>query len=921
MKKWKLITLICSAILLVGVTVLLIVIFTDKNEDNYKYPSVQPTISNPTDVYLELGTKKITYKEMYDLGLVSYGLTALIDLTDDLLLDVTVTNDEIQEHRKNLYAAYNEIEPDEVDFEDVEQTKVFVEQMNYQGYMTEAEITNAIKLDLKRNKKAKEMLEADIQVFQPLKDDKGNITQELYFTNSQITNAILNTCPDKSEIIYLTFRSESEAYKLMDEYDIDRNNLANGWVHKSSGKAFTKEEVLDTFVKMYNRLNETDIVDNKYPVYTQEELSKISSALSNGIFSSLENLDTSDKIKACMTTAPKSYATGYYYLALKKSTTVSITLEQFIEQFKAKNLSECAKKVYNNLVDSAFTSSIINTYLYKNRLDNGIKIYDEGLDVKYINSSASALKGYLDMYQGTTEESSAYLASINCGGTPKYITADELMTEILKRYGTLLATEFINRYMIFSQSFSTVYDFISGTKYEKYSQLEQSEILSYKTALEDGSLESYGYSKNYGWENFIVDYFGVQNEAELIMIGEAYSLALENYSLNSFTISNSYTDEMYQKFHQAYELTRKDAGNISIEEFEAYLESLPKGKYENTLVYQMINRLNKYFDVKAGTLKFYVDKNSDTGFDDLTEDTKKLGITLMEAIYYIASTEVTEITDPETDAEVLASNILSDLKNKEFDPITLITGSTLSERIAKLVLIYNNCSISNKTFAVYKQAGIRLAIDQESSYTDETTNEELSVLLKDAWNMILKHEMVIDGEEVIFPFTDYPNTAVNAKAAVGISTQNPYRIEEYYSTENSVSIVFMTAATNSTWYTFHDTSVTMFPITNKDGKIVVDTAKLQDYVNYYVLSNRDELLLSQAESSKLNGIEKPSTYQNNYISNVVADVVNYFTDDDYISDLMYSYRKTSIDNGSIKFISNENKTIYLKMLEIIFKED
>ncbi len=921
MKKWKLITLICSAILLVGVAVLLIVIFTDKNEDSYKYPTVQPTISNPTDVYLELGTKKITYKEMYDLGLVSYGLTALIDLTDNLLLDVVVTDEEIEEHRKNLYAAYNDIKPEEVDFENEEQTKVFVEQMNYQGYMTEAEMTNAIKLDLKRNKKAKEMLEADIEIFQPVKDDKGNITQELYFTKSQITNAILSTCPDESEIIYLTFRSESEAYKLMEEYDIDRSNLANGWIHKSTQKAFTKEEILDTFVKMYNQLNETDIVDNKYPVYTQEELSKISSALSNGIFVSLDNLDTSDKVKSCMTTAPKSYATGYYYLAVKKSTTVSLTAEQFIEQYKAKKLTECAKKVYNELVDSAFTSSIINTYLYKNRLDNGIKIYDEGLDVKYINSSASALKGYVNMYLGTTEESSTYLASINCGGTTKYITADELMTEILKRYGTLLVTEFVNRYMIFSEKFSSVYDFVSGNKYEKYSQLEQSEILTYKKALEDGSLESYGYSKNYGWENFIVDYFGVQNEAELIMIGEAYSLALENYSLKSFTISNEYTAEIYQKFHQAYELTRKDAGNISIDDFRAYLETLPKGQYENTLIYQMINRLNKYFDVKAGTLKFYVDKDSDTGFDDLTDDTKKLGITLIEAIYYIASSEVTEIVDPQSDVEVLASNILKDLKNKEFDPITLITGSTLAERIAKLVLIYNNCSLSNKTFAVYKQAGIRLAVDQESSYTDETTNEELSVLLKDAWNMILKHEMVIDGQEVIFPFTDYPNTAVNAKMAEGISTQKPYRIEDYYTTESSLSIVFMTAATNSTWYTFHDTSVTMFPLTNKDGNIVVDDAKLQDFVDYYILSNRDELLLTQAEANKLNGIEKPSTYQNNYISNVVADAVGYFTSDDHVSDLMYNYRKSSIEDGLIKFISNDNKTLYLKMLEIIFKQD
>jgi uncharacterized membrane protein len=58
MKKWKLITLICSAVLLIGIIVLLIVIFTAKDEQKYKYPTVQPTISNPTNVYVEVGNKK-----------------------------------------------------------------------------------------------------------------------------------------------------------------------------------------------------------------------------------------------------------------------------------------------------------------------------------------------------------------------------------------------------------------------------------------------------------------------------------------------------------------------------------------------------------------------------------------------------------------------------------------------------------------------------------------------------------------------------------------------------------------------------------------------------------------------------------------------------------------------------------------------
>lgn len=919
MKKWKLITLICSAILLVGIVVLLIVIFTDKKEETYKFPTVQPTISNPTDVCLEVGNKKVTYKELYDLGLVSYGLTALIDLVDEMIIDVEVTSAELEEHRKNLYAAYNEIELEEVDLEDHEQTEKFIEQMNYQGYMTASEIDAAIKLDLKRNKLAEQMLINDINNFEPVKDKDGNITQEYYFSDSQISNGILNACPDKAEVIYLTFRSASEALQLMDEFDISRNGRDNGWTHKSSGESFTKEEIIDTFVKMYNKLNSTKITDNKYPVYTQKELAEVSSSLALNIFTSLEDINTSKSLKSAMTTSPKQYANGYYYLAVKLSTTKTLTVDQFKEQFKANNLNENAKKVFDEMVDSLLTSTLINTYLYKNRFDLGIKIYDEGLDIKYKNSSDSAMKGYLDLYQGTLEENGTYLVSINVKGQTKYVTPDQLLDLLVKRYGSLLATEFINRYMAFNKVFSSVYDYESGTKLDKYTVFENSEILSYKTALEDGSLEAYGYAKNYGWENFITDYFGVQTEAELVMIGEAYNLAYQNYASSTFKLTNDVVNSIYEKFHLAYELTREDVNNITIEEFEAYLETLNEADYVNTIVYQIMNRLTKYFDVKAGNIKFYVDLNNDTKFDDLTEDTKKLGITLIDALYAIASNSVDTLSDGSV--KTLANNILNGLKNNEFSPITSVTGETVGDRLYELVNLYSNSGIFSPTFAVYKQAGIRLAIDTESSYTDESADEELGELLKDVWNQILRKELVINGSAVYFPYTEYQNTAVNAKAAEGISTANPYRIEEHYETDNTVAVVFVTGATNSTWYNYFESSVKMFPMTSVDDSIVIDANRIQQYLDYYILSNRDEGYLTSAEKEQLSAVGSPSTYQKNYINNVIVAAYEEIAGDESITESMYNYRKNAISNGTIKFCGKLSKDNYLKLLEILNKQD
>lgn len=921
MKKWKLITLICSAVLLVGVAILLVFIFTDKEEQEYKYPTIQPTISNPGRVYLELGSKKVTYQELYDFGLVSYGLTTLIDLVDELVINLEVTQNEINEHKKSLYAAYNEIELEEVDLEDVQQTEKFIEQMNYQGYMTNEDIEAAIKLDLVRNKKAKAMLEEDIKNFEPIKDKDGKITQQYYFTDAQVENAIKNASPDKAEIIYLTFRSEAEALSLMTEFDIDKNNLASGWVHLSNGKTFTKEEILATFVNMYNKLNSTKIVENKYPVLTEVELSEVSSSLASQVFD-FADLSSSSNVKECMTVTPKKYSNGYYYLAVKNSTTVTITKDQFIDAFKNNQLTGNAKLVYDKLVDSFFTSSIINTYLYKNRFDLGIKIYDEGLDIKYTNSSSNALSGYVDVYQGTLEENGTYLVTINVDGTQKQITADQLLEEMLKRYGALIATEFINRYMMFNQSYSSIYDYEAGNKLGLYDVIYKSEIETYKTALEDGTLANYGYYPNYGWENFVTDYFGVQNEAELVMIGNAYTMAFENYSIKTYTLTNELVNEIYEKFHLAYEVPRVHPGSITPSEFNEYLETLKEEDYINTFLYQIIDRLNKYFDVKAGSLKFYVDKNNDTKFDDLEEADIKLGTTLIEALFLIADDKLTEINEPKNEVEVLAQNILVDLKNQEFWPVTTISGSTLGERLARLVMVYNNSSVSNKTFAVYKEAGIRLQIDQESSYTDSSATEDLGVLLKDAWNQILNGTLVLkNGDIASFAYTDLTNTAVNAKSAENLSTSNTYRIEEVYEDETSVSIVFLTGATNSTWYNYHEIIVSMVPTKTVSDLQVLDLDRLQGFVDYYVLSNRSEENLTNEESSKLNGLDAPSAFQKNYISNVLKECFEYFTSDARMADFMYDYRKSGIAEGIIKFRDPQNEANYLKMLEIIFKEE
>ena len=101
MKKWKLIAIISSVLIVVALATTLIIIFTRNNNkpDNgstYKYPSVEPSLSNPNDVFIQLGSRGVTNLEIYNTGILSYGLNVLNDLIDTKLFsDLNISDEEL----------------------------------------------------------------------------------------------------------------------------------------------------------------------------------------------------------------------------------------------------------------------------------------------------------------------------------------------------------------------------------------------------------------------------------------------------------------------------------------------------------------------------------------------------------------------------------------------------------------------------------------------------------------------------------------------------------------------------------------------------------------------------------------------------------------------------------------------------------
>ena len=192
MKKWKLIALVSSIVVAVAVAVTLIIIFTSDSTGlgkKYKYPSKYPVITNKDETFITLGNRNITNEDIYNTGILSYGLTSLIDLVDQKIYDLNVSEEEFAEYKKELYATYNSISIDEVTYSE-EQVEEFKKQMFLQGLYSDEDIEKAIKLDIVRTKYAKSQLAEDVKNYVPKEEEKDK--KPFYFTDAQIKTAINN---------------------------------------------------------------------------------------------------------------------------------------------------------------------------------------------------------------------------------------------------------------------------------------------------------------------------------------------------------------------------------------------------------------------------------------------------------------------------------------------------------------------------------------------------------------------------------------------------------------------------------------------------------------------------------------------------------------------------------------------------------
>ena len=928
MKKWKLIALVSSIVVAVAIAVTLIIVFTSDSiglGKKYKYPSTYPTISNKDDTFISLGDRNITNEDIYNTGILSYGLGTLIDLIDEKIYDLNVSAEEVEKQRKELYATYNGINEEEVTYSE-EQTKVFKEQMFLQGFNTDEEIEKAIKLDIARTKYAKAQFVEDIKNYEPTE------SKPYYFTDAQINTAInkIEDLRNTAKAIYVVFRSSSEAKNLMKELGIDTNNLANGW-KKVSGEEFTKEEIVDLFIQMYNRVNHKSITVDDVLEYSSSSLSEISSTISSTVFNSLSSIDqvgaegSKVELKKCYVLNPENtnYLTGYYYLAIKLTNNTPFTVEQYKEIVKNGTSDEelLAKynKVHDQLIETALTSSVINSYLYENRGNTNIKIYDERLDFAFYDaftSGISTIKNPTSKYEKTTKESKDYVAEFIINGETKYITADDIFGLMTRRYGTLVAIQYMNYYLFLNSDYSDVYDFESKTKLEKYTNSYNKNVYTLYEALTNGEYELYGYPASYGWDNFVRDYLGLTNEIDSVVLFEAYDDAVKSYTDSFFTITSPNAEAIYDKLVDAYvEKT------ISVQEYNDFLETLDASTYENTILYQICKNFTEYFYVKAALFNYYFDHNYDGVADEEEDATKHANAkTLINAMFYLAKNNPKTISNASTSELVLASKMLNAIKSGKYVK-NHANETTVESRLNILISIYNNASLNDEIFGVYKDLGIRLSLTANSTYSDSSLESELAEIFKEVWDGVLLNTLVLDNNtKASFPYAQKVNADTNALNCEGITSETPYKVNQLYEENNVTSIVFITQVTNSTWYHYYETKPTDTTSSVKVAELIPSIERLTSFVRFYELSLVDISDLDDKETKEYESLV-PIDMEMPFVTNVLGVAYDALYEKDLPDTRLNEIRRDLLEDGTFKFNDTSYKDICIKMMELAFEKN
>lgn len=844
--------------LLIVLSVFTIVSCKDKNK--YQYPTEFPEYTN-TDVFVEIDNLKVTNKDLYNRLIQSYGLEVLKNTIDaQLLADVVLSEKQEQDFANQiLNLKYGTTDLDSLTEEEkAEALKSFEDNMLSNGlHITQSGdndplyYENYYRLEFKRYVKTLEVLKAEIKEYN---DEALENDEDPYFSDDDYLSYFTANFHKTYKLIIVTFDSEKQAKEVMASCDIDLSRLAGNWYSTSTEKEMTDEQIKDAFKNMYEKVYGQEC--SGATSYTYDQLYNITSSSSKDGVIATKALELAD---GEYTHGPLLYTNRYYLMYAEEISKEYVNdtnddikfadTDEYIKEKDAKNnITAITDALKDALYEDVIISSIISDEDYYDntiarvmnelRQEAGLEIFAEGLEVSYklnYNSAYSALDiTDYDAFKATSNTSKTEVAKWNGGS----LTVDQMFEALSDRYGALVTLLFMQQYVVLNSEHNTVVNYVTGDilDQDKYNDYVEADIDAYKESFEEGNFASYGFPAEYGWSNFLRDYIGLSSEAAIIVDFNStlyedvlalytkalYTAEIEDVQVVVLTDENNKktwglkSDKWTQTHDTNVEVideTKVPTLSIAWENADVeninYTDSdgesavpLKQDYYGHFILNHQDENNNAVKTLTSITVDQAVLEEYDVIYDETFSATAS-GL----YVYYDANLDGVADEVSEADA-TLASELIYKLWSlSRLEDNT----KTIAENLTKVVRAYN---LSNSAeYAVYKQAGIRVKIISDSTYSNSTTaDEKVLELVKNMWSDIVNYTdefgttTSITGQSLDPVYRYIKNNKV--------FTVNAFQFSDKYQpvyAENGYYQLAVTKATSRTAYEYSTSTKTQKP--------------------------------------------------------------------------------------------------------------
>lgn len=560
--------------------------------------------------------------------------------------------------------------------------------------------------------------------------------ENTYVTISEDVNASGDytatvTLPSSTKKVYLTATLKYGESETTKRYTLELKESTETQVINNTIEDIDLLYVIDEVAGLEN-YEATDFVNFHW---SYSELKELDSTLANYLKYDSTKLSLTDdyfKFYKSYTIEPVK-GTNYYFLAIKLAEKADIELifedDENYEDKTAEEIeaSDALKlEIVEKLKEDLIKDNDITRILFENRTKNNLVIYDRYLEAvyeySYNNFFDSTLKvtDYLP-FAKTKKSDKTVVASFGFGKNKVEITADELYEALEAKYGVLTTLDFIDDYLLLSdENYNDVYNPYTNKVIDKeaYKEALTSEVATIKKNFEYGyfanaSLAQYGFvpafPADYGWKNFIEDYFVAFTDAEL--------LTNRNFGGSIYTNAQSiFTKKLYESIDTVMEKIN-----------ELYAE------YYSVNVMNLVISVDYDLDATPDT---NVVTGSETDYDpetNWTEEQKTLAKELAELFVNLA---------PQTNKATLTEQMsaLVELYKKAVP----VYGTQAEPTATDTIYTYNY-------FGKYKARGLKLKWEDSATYNNESQIvEEFSDKLKEIYQLIEEQDLV--GETIDAPY-------------------------------------------------------------------------------------------------------------------------------------------------------------------------